>query len=131
MYRCLACLPEETLTAVSLRLPFPRMADNLLLDTAVCIWDYGLVRPFRNAPLVTVPPGFKEANFQPEGEIVTVEKLWELIHASKQAERSTILQRHLVSGVSVSRISQYSHFHETAMYMYGYGHENTQRIALM
>ncbi|GJE89654.1 RNA dependent RNA polymerase-domain-containing protein [Phanerochaete sordida] len=100
-------------------------------DTAVCIWDPVLVVPFRNAKLVLVPPGFKEANFQPEGEIVTVAQLEELMLSSEKAGRSTILQRHLVSGVSVSRTSMYSRFHDFAMYMFGYGHENTQRIALM
>ena len=100
-------------------------------DTAVCIWDPALVKPFGNAKLVIVPPDFKKDNFQPEGEIVMVEQLEELMLASKKAERSTILQRHLVSGVSVSRTGLYSMFHDIAMYKYGYDHENTLRIALM
>ncbi|EKM61658.1 uncharacterized protein PHACADRAFT_135496 [Phanerochaete carnosa HHB-10118-sp] len=103
-------------------------------DTAVCIWDPALVKPFTNAELVTVPDGFKEENFEPEDEIVAVQTLWEDIDPARRSdaqERSVILQRHLVSGVSASRTGLYSKYHDLAMFMFGYAHEQTQRIALM
>lgn len=107
----------------------PIIATHFHKDTAICIWDHSVVEPFHNPPLHRPPENILNANFEAEGTILTVKELNEQLFAA--ADPSAVLRRHLLTGLTQSKVGIYSKYHDAAMYMFGYAHEKTLRIAHM
>lgn len=76
-----------------------------------------------------MPEDFMQANFKAEDDILTVATLHDEVAASEQ--KSDTLQRHLLAGLTQSKVGIYSGFHEVAMYQHGYGDPRTVRMAHM
>ncbi|RPD82709.1 hypothetical protein L226DRAFT_35401 [Lentinus tigrinus ALCF2SS1-7] len=83
-------------------------------DTCVCIYD----------PRID--------NFEDQGKIQQVSALaTEMTQAPDTEARRRKLQEALLCGLVTAPIGQYSSFHENAIYMNGYDHPDTIRIAFM
>ena len=102
------------------------------LDTCVCIYDPRIVKRFANSELVTAPESFLKVNFEDQGKIQQVSALvTEMDQAVDSEARRRKLQEALLCGLTTAPIGLYSSFHENAIYMQGYNHPDTIRVALM
>ncbi|KAI0701242.1 RNA dependent RNA polymerase-domain-containing protein [Cerioporus squamosus] len=101
-------------------------------DTCVCIYDPRIVEPFKNSEIFTAPENFLKDNFEDQGKIQQVSALTsEMAQAADPDMRRQKLQEALLCGLITAPIGQYSSFHENAIYMNGYDHPETVRIAFM
>ncbi len=102
------------------------------LDTCVCIYDPRIVEPFENSKLFTAPDNFLKDNFEDQGRIQQVSALTtEMEQSADPDARRGKLQEALLCGLVTAPIGQYSSMHENAIYMNGYDHPDTVRIAFM
>lgn len=103
---------------------------NRAIDVAVCIWDKDIVDAFKNAPVEPMPEDILETYFEPESDIHTVAEIHNEIQSSPTHARG-VLQQHLLSGLTESKVGIYSTYHESLAYAKGYGHKETLRMAYM
>jgi RNA-dependent RNA polymerase len=106
------------------------MKTDHLLDVGVCIFEPKIVDAFRTPPVTAEPPSFLARFFEPQDKIPTVAAMIEEMRSS-QEEAENILRRHLLIGLTDSKVGRCSMLHDIAMYMFGYDHEDTIRLAYM
>ncbi|RDX50511.1 hypothetical protein OH76DRAFT_1348782 [Lentinus brumalis] len=101
-------------------------------DTCVCIYDPRIVESFENSKIFTAPDNFLKDNFEDQGKIQQVSALTtEMDQSADPDARRGKLQEALLCGLVTAPIGQYSSMHENAIYMNGYDHPDTVRIAFM
>ncbi|KAL4070840.1 RNA dependent RNA polymerase-domain-containing protein [Scleroderma citrinum] len=99
-------------------------------DKAIAIWQPAIVSAFKNAPLqYSFPPKDLPDNFKKDKAHASdlLEK-----HGSRPAALESRLQAFLIRGLQdQTLVGKYSNFHDIAIYILGYAHPETIRLAYM
>lgn len=103
---------------------------HMTIDTAVLIYESAIVTSFENSPINKQSPDTL-LQFEPEDKIQRVAAVSEVLNRSSPSQACLTLQKCLLSGLSDSRVGLYSRFHELAIFMHGYDHQETRRLAHM
>lgn len=90
-------------------------------------WAKWLVEHFQNSPISEPPPSLLEDMFIRDVQFVT--KFSKRLEGKPLAEAHAELQKLALAGLVDSKIGQLATYHRNAIYMYGYGAEQTQYIA--
>lgn len=103
---------------------FIEIKDHLLV-----IWHKPLVDPFINSPLTAPPPNFLSNHFDSNAQTFA-----EFSNRHSKAQPEALMSEFmpvLLSGLSDSKVGSYSVLHESSMFVNGYDHLETIRLAYM
>ncbi|KAH7912600.1 RNA dependent RNA polymerase-domain-containing protein [Hygrophoropsis aurantiaca] len=101
-------------------------------DKAIAIWDPNIVQHFTNADLKysTPAPDFLKDNFVKES--LSAHTFWEENKHKHSELLLPLVQKFLLGGLrDTSLVGKYSNFHDLAIYLKGYNHSETIRLAYM
>ena len=98
-------------------------------DVAVCVFEPSIVDRFCRPPITPEPINFLPQFFEPLDRIPTVASVIEEMESSFLPE--DVLRRHVLIGLTESKVGKYSMLHENAIYRFGYAHKDTIRLAYM
>ena len=93
------------------------------------IWSKALVEKFHNSPFYPPPPNFLEKHFEQKAESIFSfgSRVAMLLPTDLHSEFQSVL----LSGLRDRRIGVYSKLHDNAVFVYGYDHPETVRLAYM
>jgi len=91
------------------------------------IWEPSLVQPFSNKPVTTEPLDFKKNNF--ESSVEQVHQFMKRTEGTATAQQE--FMQILLHGFSDSLVGRYSVYHDISIYIRGYDHKETTRLAFM
>ena len=101
---------------------------SVILDKATLFMDPRLTGNFKRPAFVQEPAKFLERNFEK-----MVESVPGFLRRLSQKSENRILETHkvILRGLYDTKVGLYSHFHDLAVYIHGYNHFKTQRLAYM
>lgn len=92
-------------------------------------WAKVLVEHFKNSPISELPTGLQDEMFFKD--IKSVTKFSQELAAADISVAQQELQKLALSGLVDSKVGLLSNYHDIAVYKYGYGSQEAQRVAHM
>ena len=93
------------------------------------IWSKALVEKFHGSPFCPPPPNFLEEHFEQKAESVV--SFGGRVALLPPVDLHSEFQSVLLSGLRDRKIGKYSTLHDNAVFVYGYDHPETLRLAYM
>jgi RNA-dependent RNA polymerase len=102
---------------------------TISLDELIAVSDPKIVQAFQNKPFTNPPEKLLEDNFI--RDIESVEAFCQRAGLLSEREANEAFQEVLIANLSGDSVGLYSSMHENAVIKYGYGHDNSIRLAYM